>query len=49
MADQLKVGQFVTTEDGQFVTVMYVKIKDGVTFVGLSNGQVKQASQLKKA
>lgn len=43
-----KPGQFVTTEDGQFVTVMYVKLHGSVTYVGLSNGRVVQASTLKK-
>ena len=48
MADQLKPGMYVTTLEGQFAQVTYVKEHNGVTYVGLSNGQVKPASQLKK-
>jgi hypothetical protein len=45
----LKVGDFVTTPDGQFVVVMYLKQHGDVLFVGLSNGTVKPASTLKKS
>jgi hypothetical protein len=46
---QFKPGDFVTTDEGHFVAVTYVKEHNGVLYVFLANGQRKRPDQLKKS
>jgi hypothetical protein len=47
--EQFKVGQFVTTDEGQVVQVTFIKEHNGALYIFLANGQRKRPEQLKKS